>query len=199
MSIDPCVPPALHQVASIAPRPLHRFARRVGSRHFYRLHHADMLGSTTVEPAQECGKHFAEGEPGGLAARPTDGGPALGTSKSKAGLAKLAAGGAKSALGAAALTGALALPAGVGAIPFAGYFARAGAAGAAAPSTLATAAPATPTPPALSITGPTGSSPSGQAVIAVPEPSSVALLASAATLALMARWLLQVRRRRARC
>ena len=204
MSLDPCIPQAPHTAAPAVPHRFHRLSHHIGSRHVRRIRHIHAANPAAPEPSYNCGKHLADfaenqSQPGGLAARPTDGGQTLAAVKGKAVAAKLAAAGAASLLGAAALAGALATPAGFGSGPAAGYVARGGsqpsvASLASSPGTpgsdnqqAPTVSPITPgshRQPAPAVTAPVTSPAVGPAPTPVPEPSSLALLGGFATLLL---------------
>lgn len=190
MSLDPCVPLAPHIIAAHASRPLHRLSHHVGARHFRRLHHAHSGVATATTPAETCGKHFAAGQPGVLAARPTDGAPLLAPAGGKAVGAKLAAGGVGSLLAAATVVGALAMPAGGFGGGGAGLTSRGGGSGLVSGAVpgggISTPAGGSPYGPGVSVLTPLSPPPATPAVVGlptggaigtpVPEPSSLALL-----------------------
>lgn len=199
MSLDPCVPPPSHTAASTSPRPFHRLTHHIGSRHFHRLRHLHDGASTAPRSAYGCGKHFADNQSGNLAARPTDGAPALNVAKGKAVIAKLAAGSAASLLGAAAVAGVLAMPANLGVVPTTSSVQRGNAQASPASSVVLPSVPGpSQSQPSPTLAVPAGPSTSGQVATPVPEPSSVALLGGFATLMLAASLLRRMGRKAAK-
>ena len=192
MSFDFCVPPPSNSIASAPIRPLHRLSHHIGSRHFHRLRHLSTATKTAGEPSYGCGKHFAEGQSGSLAAGPTESGPALATAKGKVLAAKLAAGGVASLLGAAAVAGVLAMPASFGAAPFHGHASPGGAQGLAT-SPAALVAPVSSGPPSVGAAA--VAVPGGEVAKPVPEPSSLALFGGFASLTLAGSVLLRLGRK----
>ncbi len=186
MSLDPCVPPAAHENASTAPPGLRHLSHRIGSRHFHRLRHALPLDPAAPNPAESCGKHFADGQPGKLAARPTDGGPPLTTAKGKAAAAKLAAFGAASLMGAAVTAGALAASLSLGPPNLSRLFAAASLQPRTVPTTALAVPQGTSSGSSPAASAPVTAPAVGQVATQLPEPSSLALLGGFATLTLVA-------------
>ena len=186
MSLDPCLPPAAHSIASAKSHPFRRLSHHIGSRHFRRLRHTHAANPTSPELPYSCGKHFADDQSASLAARPTDGGPSVTAAKGKVAIAKLAAAGAASLLGGAAIASALTMPAGLGVIPTAGYSARGGFQAGLMPAVSTQTTPGLPNRSSPAVSVPVTSSSVAQVATPVPEPSSLALLGGFATVTLAA-------------
>ncbi len=186
MSLDPCLPPAAHSVASAAPHRFRRLSHQIGSRHFRRLRHTHAANPASPELPYSCGKHFADDQSGSLAARPTDSGPSVTAVKGKVAIAKLAAAGAASLLGGAAIAGVLAMSAGLGVVSTAGYSARGGFQAGLMPAVSTQITPGFQKRSSPAVSVPVTSSNVAQVATPVPEPSSLALLGGIATVTLAA-------------
>lgn len=110
MSFDPCLPPSAG--APVHHAPSRYLAHRIVGRIRHRHHASTSSAHHAASPAEACGKHFAPGQPGVLASRPTDGSPNLVAVHKAAALKGVAGASVASVLAATALLGALSLPGG---------------------------------------------------------------------------------------
>ena len=197
MATDPCVP--TDQVAATPVHAVHRAPHHVLGRPRPRLHHSQFHAIPPAHDPGACGKVFANGSSGPLAARPVGAGPV------RAGLVKVAGlGGAGKAavasLAAAALAGGIATLPGVAGNQHTTPAASTQPAGLTSPTGGQSALPSPVVPPGVAGTPPgTTGSPPGVAGppapshpspgtgTAVPEPASLLLLLAAVAAALAAR------------